>query len=238
MGGTGRPLGKTFFLQCQRRHPELPKIPTYLPHTSWYLFSFAARARHPLGEFGTGKRSLWQVFVLPLTGWCIDIIHLLTCNNLEQLCIRRLLINKSFRIILAFFVIPQYRQQHVALHVLGVRGPHMETQILDLLLHELASLEFHSVMVFLTNDKKLTLEKDMVLLGIGTQTHIIDVGLYLCPSGNQLLYKRSASQYVQNFVHRFLEECRGVGYPKRHDLPFKHTTLRGYKGQTFLSCGG
>ena len=31
MGGTGRPLGKTFFLHCQRRHPELPKIPTYLP---------------------------------------------------------------------------------------------------------------------------------------------------------------------------------------------------------------
>ena len=30
MGGTGRPLGKTFFLHCQRRHPELPKIPTYL----------------------------------------------------------------------------------------------------------------------------------------------------------------------------------------------------------------
>ena len=28
MGGTGRPLGKTFFLQCQRRHTELPKIPT------------------------------------------------------------------------------------------------------------------------------------------------------------------------------------------------------------------
>ena len=31
VGGTGRPLGKTFFLQCQRRRPELPKIPTYLP---------------------------------------------------------------------------------------------------------------------------------------------------------------------------------------------------------------
>ena len=26
--GTGRPLGKTFFLRCQRRRPELPKIPT------------------------------------------------------------------------------------------------------------------------------------------------------------------------------------------------------------------
>ena len=24
------PFGKTFFLQCQRRHPELLKIPTYL----------------------------------------------------------------------------------------------------------------------------------------------------------------------------------------------------------------
>ena len=31
VGGTGRPLPKTFLLHCQRRHPELPKIPTYLP---------------------------------------------------------------------------------------------------------------------------------------------------------------------------------------------------------------
>ena len=31
MGRTARPLGKTFFLQCQERHPELPKIPSYLP---------------------------------------------------------------------------------------------------------------------------------------------------------------------------------------------------------------
>ena len=35
MGGTGRPLRKTFFLHRQRRHPELPKIPTYLP-TSFF----------------------------------------------------------------------------------------------------------------------------------------------------------------------------------------------------------
>ena len=33
VGGTGRPFGKTFFLHRQRRHPELPKIPTYLPNT-------------------------------------------------------------------------------------------------------------------------------------------------------------------------------------------------------------
>ena len=30
VGGTGCPLGKTFFLHCQMMHPELPKIPTYL----------------------------------------------------------------------------------------------------------------------------------------------------------------------------------------------------------------
>ena len=30
MGGTGRSLGKTFLLHCQRRHPELLKVPTYL----------------------------------------------------------------------------------------------------------------------------------------------------------------------------------------------------------------
>ena len=35
VGGTGRPLGKTFFLHCQRRHPELPKIPAYLPTYTW-----------------------------------------------------------------------------------------------------------------------------------------------------------------------------------------------------------
>ena len=35
--GTGRPLGKTFFLHCQRRHPKLSKIPTYLPACA-YLF--------------------------------------------------------------------------------------------------------------------------------------------------------------------------------------------------------
>ena len=91
-------------------------------------------------------------------------------------------------------------------------------------------------MVFLTNNENLAEGEDMVLLGIGTLTHVIDVGLHFFPSGNQLLYQRSAPQYVQNFVQQFLESCRGVGYPKRHDLPFKHTTLRGYKGQQLLSC--
>ena len=56
MGGTGRPLGKTFFLQCQRRHPELPKIPTYLDRDHTQL---RPRARDPSGrpvifEFTTG----------------------------------------------------------------------------------------------------------------------------------------------------------------------------------------
>ena len=45
VGGTGRPLGKTFFLQCQRRHPELPKIPTYLPCSgTWCLCQGVAYA--------------------------------------------------------------------------------------------------------------------------------------------------------------------------------------------------
>ena len=43
-------------------------------------------------------------------------------------------------------------------------------------------------MVFLTNNEKLTEEKDKVLLGIGTQTYIINLGLHFCPSGNELLY--------------------------------------------------
>ena len=55
----------------------------------------------------------------------------------------------------------------------------------------------------------------MVLLGPGTQTHVIDVGLHFYPSGNQILYKRSAPQYVQNFVHQFMEERGGVGYLKK-----------------------
>ena len=47
LGGTGGPLGKTFFLHCQMKHPELPKIPTYLPRpvccavsmAPWLLFT-------------------------------------------------------------------------------------------------------------------------------------------------------------------------------------------------------
>ena len=31
MGGTGCPLGNTFFLHCQTRHSELLKLSTYLP---------------------------------------------------------------------------------------------------------------------------------------------------------------------------------------------------------------
>ena len=29
-----RPFSKAYFLQCERRHPELSKIPTYLPWVS------------------------------------------------------------------------------------------------------------------------------------------------------------------------------------------------------------
>ena len=43
-------------------------------------------------------------------------------------------------------------------------------------------------MVFLTNNENFTEEKDMVFLGIGTETHIINVGLHIRPLGNQLLY--------------------------------------------------
>ena len=43
-------------------------------------------------------------------------------------------------------------------------------------------------MVFLTNNEKFTEEKDMVLLGISTQTHVVDVGLHFCTPRNQLLY--------------------------------------------------
>ena len=38
VGGTGRPLGKTFFLHCQRRHRELLKIPTYSLHVTRGIF--------------------------------------------------------------------------------------------------------------------------------------------------------------------------------------------------------
>ena len=66
--------------------------------------------------------------------------------------------------------------------------PHVKTQILHLLFHELTFLEFDSEMVSLTNNEKFTEEKDMVLLDIGTQTHVVDVGLHFCTPRNQLLY--------------------------------------------------
>ena len=65
--------------------------------------------------------------------------------------------------------------------------PHVETQIFHLLFHKLTFFEFDSEMVFLTNNETFTEEKDMVFLGIRTQTHVIDVGLHFCTPRNQLL---------------------------------------------------
>ena len=66
--------------------------------------------------------------------------------------------------------------------------PHVETQIFHLLFHKLTFFEFDSEMGFLTNNEKFTEEKDMVLLGISTQTHVVDVSLHFCTPRNQLLY--------------------------------------------------
>ena len=43
-GEGGHCLGKSFFLQCQKRHPELPNIPTYLPWV-WTCTKFVHSAR-------------------------------------------------------------------------------------------------------------------------------------------------------------------------------------------------
>ena len=51
-------------------------------------------------------------------------------------------------------------------------------------------------MVFLTDGEKLLQEEDMILLGISTQAHVVDVGLHRSPAGNQLLHKGSASQDI------------------------------------------
>ena len=66
MGGTGCPVGKTFFLHCQRRHPELPKIPTYLPRGGierlqrpGSLFLLHIRESNHLWWFMSHRNILW-----------------------------------------------------------------------------------------------------------------------------------------------------------------------------------
>ena len=55
MGGTGHPLGKTFFLHCQRRHPELPRIPTYLPQeNAWNVRDVLCLIRCYFNQFSLG----------------------------------------------------------------------------------------------------------------------------------------------------------------------------------------
>ena len=51
MGGVVAP--SSFFVQCQRRHPELPKIPTYLP-TYLGMVSKNLRNTPPEGPSGGG----------------------------------------------------------------------------------------------------------------------------------------------------------------------------------------
>ena len=78
----------------------------------------------------------------------------------------------------------------------------------------------------------------MILLGISTQAHVVDVCLHFSPAGNQFLNKGSVSQDIWDFVHQLLKECRGIRDTEGHDLPAEDTALRGYKGEQFLGCSG
>ena len=78
----------------------------------------------------------------------------------------------------------------------------------------------------------------MILLGISTQGHIIDVCLHLRPAGNQFLYKASGSQDTLDFIHHLLKENRGIRDTEGHDLRAEDTAFGGYKGEQFLGCSG
>ena len=59
VGGTGRPLDKTFFLYCQRRHPELPKIPTHPP--LYFPYCHGLRLTLPLASrTSLGATAIWR----------------------------------------------------------------------------------------------------------------------------------------------------------------------------------
>ena len=80
---TGRPLGKTFFLHCQRRHPELPKTPTYLPQCAWEL----------LEDRGIADRSV----ILCQEGQ--DLLELLQGSHIEQgVQLRRQVVRKRVHV--------------------------------------------------------------------------------------------------------------------------------------------
>ena len=54
----------------------------------------------------------------------------------------------------------------------------------------------------------------MILLGISTKAHVIDVCLNLSPVGNQFLYKGSASQDIWDFIHQLVKESRAFATSK------------------------
>ena len=56
--------------------------------------------------------------------------------------------------------------------------PGTKVQVLHLLFHKITSLELHTEMV-VADGKKVSEQEDMILLGIGTRTHIINVFLHL-----------------------------------------------------------
>ena len=78
MRGAGRPLGKTFFLHWQRRHPELPKIPTYLPLTFFdvtFVLVVTTFATIPTGD-ATPE--------MILMGRCVPIFSVLLSFQLQH----------------------------------------------------------------------------------------------------------------------------------------------------------
>ena len=92
---------------------------------------------------------------------------------------------------------------------------HIKTWVLHCPFRARAFLQFDLEMIFLADTEKFFEEKNMILLVIRTQTYIMDVVLHLRTTGDQLLCEMRAPQYVQNFIHRLVQECRSIsrGWP-------------------------
>ena len=73
-------------------------------------------------------------------------------------------------------------------------------------------------MGFLTVGEKVLQEEDMVLLCITTQANVVDMCLHFSLAENQFLYKGSASQDIEDFVHQLLKEWWGLPDTEGHDL--------------------
>ncbi len=77
----------------------------------------------------------------------------------------------------------------------------------------------------------------MLLLGVGSDAHVVEKRGYDASLAQEFFHHRALSNLVDHLVHELLEHSRGVAESKGHDSPFEHSAIGQDESGQLLGSG-